>query len=379
RKVLIITGRQLPNLARPLKEDDLMFYYKSLLILFKPHHSMDGLVFHPGQSYKDAYLQFLDTASSNLADATRLHEALNQNHYESNEKDYQLEESDEDRILREHPMQDLFADDMPFPEDSVHDQEDPMTLHQFEEEMANSIARSALEDCEKIDPFLDVALSLSVHATPSPPVASLPFFPNLDTYFKAIAPPLLPSKSAESFEDGATKYNSSLPEHEKKASNWISGNPYTFETYLLLAYLTDAQDKQLKVSPPPYKLKPQLIGYLGGEAGTGKSAVIAALLLFAQLWGRPNTIETMAFMGLAGLMIDGDTIHSKRSLAIDLARSQPLSHTVKEKICCVVLLIVDEVSMTKINVMGAAEERTREVYPTSDICRTKVWGGKHLL
>ncbi|KAI8818851.1 hypothetical protein BJ741DRAFT_640707, partial [Chytriomyces cf. hyalinus JEL632] len=293
---------------------------------------------------------------------------------------------------------------MPFPGDIEQDQEDPSTLHQFEEELANSIARSALEDSEKIDNFLDVALSLSVHATPSPPVASLPFFPNLDTYFKAIAPSLLPSKSAESFEDGATKYNSSLPEHEKvlrlndllQPVPWTlpspSGPPtpkshlqnfarigqisesfqldfwqhYTFETYarhLLLAYLTDAQDKQLK---------PQLIGYLGGEAGTGKSAVIAALLLFAQLWGRPNTIETMAFMGLAGLMIDGDTIHSKRNLAIDLAQSQPLSHTVKENIRCVVLSIVDEVSMTKIDVMGAAEERTREVYPL-------VWAGKHLL
>ncbi|KAJ3221204.1 hypothetical protein HDU78_000645, partial [Chytriomyces hyalinus] len=70
----------------------------------------------------------------------------------------------------------------------------------------------------------------------------------------------------------------------------------------------------------------------------------------------------MAFMGLAGLMIEGDTIHSKRSLGIDFAQSQPLSHTVKEKIRCVLLSIVDEVSMTKIDVMGAADERTREAY-----------------
>ncbi|KAI8818849.1 hypothetical protein BJ741DRAFT_673248 [Chytriomyces cf. hyalinus JEL632] len=50
RKVLIITGRQLPNLARPLTEEELMFYYKSLLILFKPHHSMNGLVFYQGMA-----------------------------------------------------------------------------------------------------------------------------------------------------------------------------------------------------------------------------------------------------------------------------------------------------------------------------------------
>ncbi|KAJ3242384.1 hypothetical protein HDU77_010779, partial [Chytriomyces hyalinus] len=122
---------------------------------------------------------------------------------------------------------------------------------------------------------------------------------------------------------------------------------------------------------PPSNLKPQLIGYLGGEAGTGKSAVIAALLLFSRLWGRPNTIETMAFMGLAGLMIDGDTIHSKRGLGIDLSRSKPLSHPLKQKILPVILTIVDEVSMTKIDVMGAAEQRTREAFPFGDDRRTK--------
>ncbi|KAJ3390067.1 hypothetical protein HDU80_011359, partial [Chytriomyces hyalinus] len=152
---------------------------------------------------------------------------------------------------------------------------------------------------------------------------------------------------------------------------------YTFETYarhLLYAYLTDANDEQLRMSPPS-NLKPQLVGYLGGEAGTGKSAVIAALLLFSRLWGRPNTIETMAFMGLAGLMIDGDTIHSKRGLGIDLARSKPLSHPLKQKILPVILSIVDEVSMTKIDVMGAAEQRTREAFPLGDDRRTKleVW------
>ncbi|ORY19915.1 hypothetical protein BCR33DRAFT_646247, partial [Rhizoclosmatium globosum] len=85
--------------------------------------------------------------------------------------------------------------------------------------------------------------------------------------------------------------------------------------------------------------------YLGGEAGTGKSAVIAALLTFATLWGRRNTIETMSFMGLAGLMIDGDTIHSYRSLKIDLNASSEIGHAVKMKIQNVYLSIIDEVSM----------------------------------
>lgn len=75
--------------------------------------------------------------------------------------------------------------------------------------------------------------------------------------------------------------------------------------------MTDELAKQLS-------LKKQLIGYVGGEAGTGKSAFIAAILTFATLWGRRNTVETMAFTGLAALNVDGDTIHSQRGITITM-------------------------------------------------------------
>ncbi|KAJ3216872.1 hypothetical protein HDU81_001028, partial [Chytriomyces hyalinus] len=182
RKVLIVTGRQLPNLAKDLATDDLSFYYKSMLVLFKPHQSVDGLLFYPDQSYKDAYFQFLDTAPTSLADAAILHEELNQNHYENNEKDYQQEETDEDCILREHPLQDEFAEDIPFPKNAVHPNEDPTLLQNFEEELANAFAKTVLEDSNKIDPHLDAALSLSVHSTPPPPVATLPIFTTMQSY-----------------------------------------------------------------------------------------------------------------------------------------------------------------------------------------------------
>ena len=54
-----------------------------------------------------------------------------------------------------------------------------------------------------------------------------------------------------------------------------------------------------------YALEPQLIGYLGGEAGSGKSAVIEALLIFATRRGRRNMIETLAFTGIAAIQVDG--------------------------------------------------------------------------
>lgn len=100
---------------------------------------------------------------------------------------------------------------------------------------------------------------------------------------------------------------------------------YAFETYarhLLYHYTRDitndgksmmTEDKEILKQ---LKLKSQLIGHVGGEAGCGKSAFIAAILTFATLWGRRDTVETLAFMGIAGLNVDGDTIHSFRGINV---------------------------------------------------------------
>jgi hypothetical protein len=97
----------------------------------------------------------------------------------------------------------------------------------------------------------------------------------------------------------------------------------------------------LSLCPP--NIKPQLIGYIGGEAGTGKSAVISALLTLSLLWGRRNTIETMAYMGLAGLNVEGDTIHSHRGLSIGLT-FRPCAR-VEDGVRSIYLSIIDEISM----------------------------------
>ena len=119
-------------------------------------------------------------------------------------------------------------------------------------------------------------------------------------------------------------------------------------------------------------LKPQLIAFLGGEAGTGKSAVIAALLTFATLWGRRNTIETMAFMGLAGLNVDGDTIHSHRG--IDIFYNYVISQRIRENVSCVYLTIIDEISMAAQALIGLACRITREIVGKRDT----PWGGIHV-
>ncbi|KAJ3242667.1 hypothetical protein HDU77_010729, partial [Chytriomyces hyalinus] len=98
---------------------------------------------------------FLDSVPASLADAAILHEELNQNHYENNEKDCQQEETDEDCILQEYSLQVKFTEDIPFLENAVHPNEDPTSLQNFEKELANALAKTVLEDSNKIDPHLD--------------------------------------------------------------------------------------------------------------------------------------------------------------------------------------------------------------------------------
>jgi hypothetical protein len=153
---------------------------------------------------------------------------------------------------------------------------------------------------------------------------------------------------------------------------------YVFEYYarhLLYAYTVDIVESSnsiwLDTSLPP-SLRPQIIGYMGGNAGTGKSAVIEALLKFSALWGRRDTIETMAFMGLAGLMIEGDSIHSSRGMSV--GKSARESEQVNNNVDKVMLSIVDEASQAPQLVFGEAGLITRKIRKSG-----LPWGGIHVL
>jgi hypothetical protein len=154
---------------------------------------------------------------------------------------------------------------------------------------------------------------------------------------------------------------------------------HVFEYYarhLLYAYAVDIVHNTdtitLSVDLRPPSLQIQVIGYMGGNAGTGKSAVIEALLMFSILWGRRDTIETMAFMGLAGLMIDGDSIHSCRGMSVGKPASA--SSQVDRSVDVVLLSIVDETSQAPQLVIGEAALVTRRIK-----CNSLPWGGIHLL
>ena len=116
-------------------------------------------------------------------------------------------------------------------------------------------------------------------------------------------------------------------------------------------------------------LKTQLMGYVGGIAGSGKSAVIAAILTFARLWGRRDTVETMSFTGLASQQVEGNTIHQSRGLAT-YSNAPRISEDVALRVRRIYLTIIDEISMVGQKLCGSAECITR-FYRN----KQQLWGG----
>lgn len=152
--------------------------------------------------------------------------------------------------------------------------------------------------------------------------------------------------------------------------------------HLLFEYLRDIDDElQDPIFPSdftaePYALKPQVVMYLGGEAGTGKSRVIHALLKFAKRWGRAGTVETMAFTGVAAINIRGKTMHSSRNLTLSGRQSStPANLEMKTRYQQVKLVIIDEVSMTDEGLLGNTDLASRSMSRSPE----KVMGRKHLM
>jgi hypothetical protein len=125
-----------------------------------------------------------------------------------------------------------------------------------------------------------------------------------------------------------------------------------------------------------YDIKPQLIAYLGGQAGTGKSTVVDALLAFAQQWDRAGSVETLASTGAAAINISGSTMHSAPNLKLNGAESNaPPSNEMKARFMQVVLVIIDEISITY-QALLAGTDSVSHMMSTSP---GKLMGGKHVM
>jgi hypothetical protein len=129
------------------------------------------------------------------------------------------------------------------------------------------------------------------------------------------------------------------------------------------------------VDPPPE----QLLMYLGGEGGTGKSRVISAVQHLARSWSTPERtglVRTCAAQGIAACLINGATIHSlfdigRRTNRRDTSR---LSERVQRMCDQLAVLIVDEVSMVSQDHLHTLDHRLRVATQVD-----KPFGGIHVV
>lgn len=93
-----------------------------------------------------------------------------------------------------------------------------------------------------------------------------------------------------------------------------------------------------------------------GGGGVGKSHLIRFLSRYV-----PHIVLT-ASTGIAGINIDGDTIDSLMGFSPDPHKNrQPMSSEIKDRLLALKILLIDEVSMVRIDRLEAIDERLRQV------------------
>jgi len=104
----------------------------------------------------------------------------------------------------------------------------------------------------------------------------------------------------------------------------------------------------------------QLLIYLGGEGGTGKSRVIKGIQLLMEKMGQKQKLQLSAASGAAADNIEGSTIHSSLGLmvkkkAMSKQTMQKLKLRWKEK----VVLVIDEISMISLTILAEIDKNCK--------------------
>ncbi|KAI9332978.1 hypothetical protein BDR26DRAFT_993338, partial [Obelidium mucronatum] len=410
---LVIRGQQIPYLEKPsITWEEKEFYYWIFLFLYKPHQNASELLYGQ-QSYQAAYQEFLvDESMAEFVRQARRHEDFNRNHYENcyAEKDPNYE-ADETRICREHQLNDPTINNQPAHSNEVENLldlqfdilDDDIGFHFLsEQEEDESLLQSLPQGMKAIDINFSLLSGM-------PTFPQMPAFTNMDDYKKRLQDP---GDMEASGLEGTTMFLQWNRENKILLLQecctpvpWVDsshlGPPdisqlqqfasiseisiaYRLDFFqhlafqevarhLMYSFITDIQYAgKLQIPLPHLALKPQLISFLGGEAGHGKSECIISLLTFVRLWGRRDTVEVLAPTNLTAMHLGGLTMHASRGLDI-FKRKLALSAPSQKRIENAYLTVLEEASMMEQGDLGLADEVTRTIMGNDT-----VWGGKHV-
>ena len=104
----------------------------------------------------------------------------------------------------------------------------------------------------------------------------------------------------------------------------------------------------------------QLILYLGGSGGTGKSRVIQAFVDFARRWHSVASHVICASSGVAAILIGGCTLNTAIGIAINLNPPDPNNDHIQAW-SEVGVMILDEFSMVNPALFALSDSRLRKM------------------
>ncbi len=118
----------------------------------------------------------------------------------------------------------------------------------------------------------------------------------------------------------------------------------------------------------------QLLMFLGGCGGTGKSRIIQAFLDFARRWNSTSSIVVSATSGIAAMLIGGCTLHSALGIGTKSNPPKPSENHVNAW-SSIGILIIDEVSMMRASLFDLLDTRLRQLKTRLN----KLFGGIHIV
>jgi len=164
------------------------------------------------------------------------------------------------------------------------------------------------------------------------------------------APEQPPRAEARSFAAASiADFISSMPSEQR--FNKEQAHAFTIVAQRLMDEMVFEKSPQSIAKPE------QLLMFLSGEAGTGKTYVVEQLAKFLEQRGCPGWMQCFAFTGSAAVAIRGRTLHSALGLGFCdemgvVRKGRSSREPLKRMLTNLRLLVVDEVSMIEPSMLG---------------------------
>ena len=121
-------------------------------------------------------------------------------------------------------------------------------------------------------------------------------------------------------------------------------------------------------------LSKQLLMFLGGCGGSGKSRVIESFIDFSRRWYAASLVTVTATSGIAAMLIGGSTLHSALGIGTQSKPPKPSQKLIKTW-SHIGILIIDEISMMRAALLDLLDTRLKQLKTRNN----KIFGGIHIV